>query len=121
MGHFRRLAASVLALISTCSACMPAHGPAPQYVSIEDLKSETVALVEPTPIEDDGFGGLLGLTENHVYCSGVWIDANTIVTANHCVADLKVGDNVFYSTEADVSIKDYNEVTSIHMSDLVAM
>lgn len=58
---------------------------------VEDLASKTVAL---TVRKDDG--------EVRAYCSGVWVSPTRILTANHCVADLNMGELVDYVVQEDV-------------------
>lgn len=40
--------------------------------------------------------------EVHPYCSGVWLSPTAIVTANHCVSDLELGDALEYVVRDDV-------------------
>lgn len=129
MGHFRRAFASLLVLVSACAACAPTPQSAAQTHAndpVQDLKSKTVALVEQRPI-DGPFGGLLGLVENHVYCSGVWVDQNTIVTANHCMVNfaddsqLEPGAKLLYSTQSDVDPSDDDAIKTVHGAELLAI
>lgn len=87
--------AAILALallVGTCAACGTAPPPAPKAISpsarVRQLENRTVALVRP---------GAQG-----PYCSGVWVSGELLLTANHCVADLDVGDTVTYDTRSDV-------------------
>ncbi len=61
------------------------------YDTASDLASKTVALVLHK------FDG-----ELRPYCSGVWVSQTRILTANHCVSDLEMGDVVEYVTPQDV-------------------
>ena len=58
---------------------------------VVDLKSKTVALVKFA--EDNS---------THVYCSGVWIGKDRIVTAAHCVDEFAIGEAIDYVVESDV-------------------
>jgi len=60
---------------------------------IEMLRSVTVALVERR------MNGNL-----KVYCSGVWTDERVVLTAAHCVDDVKLGDEVLVADFADVDL-----------------
>ncbi len=59
-------------------------------VNVADLQSKTVALVDK---DSEGV---------HAYCSGVWVAKYTILTARHCVADVKRGELVDYVVRGDV-------------------
>ncbi len=79
-------------------ACMgPTHfvaaAPAtPSHVdAAADLESKTVALVGRSR---DG--------ELRAYCSGVWVSGTSILTARHCVDDVKIGEGVEYVVRSDV-------------------
>src|ERR1043166_8120197 len=58
----------VLCLIVACSSAPPAPGP---RFPVSELDRMTVALVD----------------DDHVFCSGVWIDRDLILTAAHCTHD----------------------------------
>jgi S1-C subfamily serine protease len=84
--------------IGACVACGPS-APAPRapdaapmspHVTAFDLTSKTVALVR------QGDEGL------RAYCSGVWLDEDTIVTAAHCVDDEDEGAVLGYLSFEDV-------------------
>jgi len=62
-----------------------------RYKKIEEEKKKTVALVI---VDDDGL---------FAYCAGVWVKSGMILTANHCVEELKT--IVFYATEDDFKKK----------------
>ncbi len=55
-----------------------------------ELQSKTVALVAPT---EDGV---------RAFCTGVWISNTTILTADHCVDDSRLGESVSYATRGDL-------------------
>ncbi len=55
-----------------------------------DLVSKTVAL---TRVDRDGSVG--------AYCSGVWVGHTSILTANHCVADLELNERLAYVVKDD--------------------
>jgi len=41
--------------------------------------------------------------QQDVYCSGTWVSVHEILTANHCVDDVALGDEVDYAMQGDVS------------------
>lgn len=75
----------------TQSAVAP---PAPPTLSrveaAEELAAKTVALVAQT---EDGA---------RAFCSGVWVSPTSILTAQHCVDDAEIGDEVDYVVRSDV-------------------
>lgn len=78
-------------LIGACA------GPTHVIVQVPDsvsqagtLESKTVALVMPSA---DGV---------RAYCSGVWISPALVLTAQHCVDDLEIGDKLLYAVRGDV-------------------
>lgn len=75
-----------LAIAAGCPA--PARSPNPPS---EDLADKTVALVRDLPD--------LGV---RAYCSGVWVAQNDILTANHCVESLALGEATLYATQGGV-------------------
>lgn len=77
----------------------------PALRTVADLEDETVALI----------GG-----SGNVYCSGVWVSNNEIVTAAHCTRKLDIGDLALYTTRNDVSVTDADEVEAIRLARLVA-
>ncbi|MDD5374467.1 serine protease [Acidithiobacillus sp.] len=84
----------LLALLVGCGTAPYTPLPVPPAlhgVDVADLQSKTVALV------DHELGGAVG-----AYCSGVWVGKNTILTAAHCVADLKVGEKADFVVRSDV-------------------
>ncbi len=94
---------SVLWLVFTVCACVtvaPA-GPAVQVnangatVQAADLESKTIALVD---------------SDRGVFCSGVWVAADRILTANHCVADIGLGAEVDYSARVDKNGEDLKTI-----------
>lgn|SRR3990167_8682351 len=64
--------ASTIALAGCCVHGTVQH-PGPSLTFEEKLENQTIAL---TYTDDDG--------DNLPFCSGVWISANQILTANHC-------------------------------------
>ncbi len=65
--------------------------PTSHVVDAQELADKTVAL-----IARDEHG------DPHAFCSGVWMSKITIVTAAHCVADLKLGGYAEYVVRNDV-------------------
>lgn len=103
--------AAVLALFAlSCAACAPLRPLLePDHEALaQQLASESVELVQTT---DEG--------DQHVYCSGTWIGVHEILTANHCVDDLALGDEVDISMQPDVSqTPDGEEAFFTHMAEL---
>lgn len=54
--------------------------------SVNDVEQKTVALV----------------AGSEAYCSGVWVGFNEILTANHCVGELDIGDPLEYIVRNDL-------------------
>lgn len=83
---------SIVISVGCCGHSQLANNPAPNLIS--HLQNSTVSLVLDHPI--------LGLRS---YCSGVWINSNTIVTAKHCVEDddgnVEVGEIIQYAIHSD--------------------
>ncbi len=65
--------------------------PISHVADASELSDKTVALVAR---DSDG--------DAHAYCSGVWMSKITIVTAAHCVDDLKLGQFADYVVRNDV-------------------
>ncbi len=65
----------------------PVYG---HVVEAAALEAKAVALVSVTGIEV------------RAYCSGVWVSDSTILTANHCVADMTAEDPIGYVVRDDV-------------------
>lgn len=79
-------------LLGACTTAAPASAPLPDYRrAAEDVSAKTVALVG---VREDG--------SVRVYCSGVWISENKILTAAHCLADKEIGGSVDYLVREDV-------------------
>lgn len=80
-------------LIGACGrSAPPANTPTPGHVEEASmLEARTVALVST---DDNG--------NVRPYCSGVWVSPTTILTANHCVRDVELGELVDYVVKADV-------------------
>lgn len=112
-----------LALLAACSACAPnGHPITPSNETIkatqtlaQDLESKTVAFAEER--QDP----ILQTVSKHVYCSGVWLDSNTIITANHCVADNSLGDMLLYSTPVDRSKTEDDQLSYTRTAILIAV
>ncbi len=76
----------VLGLLAAgCAGQVPSRVPLSHPDMAENLAAKTVALVG---LQDDG--------TVRAYCSGVWVSPTVVMTANHCVSDLEVGDAVLY-------------------------
>lgn len=88
-------------------ACTP-PAQTPHNRASSDLEQKTVALVEES------------LFGPHVYCSGVWVSEDQILTANHCLADLDIGERVMYVTRNDVSASDEDEIEALRAGRLQA-
>ena len=83
----------LLALLAGCTSFQLPEEPRkdiPRQVTPGELISKTVALVD-----QDGEGV-------DAYCSGVWVEKTTIVTALHCMGESKVGDHIGYVVKSDV-------------------
>lgn len=90
------LGVTVAALAASCASCTPTGAPnfgsqTPHTSAAADIEGKTIALVRSN---DEG--------ETRVFCSGVWIDEDMIVTADHCVRELEDGASVDYVTRGDV-------------------
>lgn len=62
-------------VLSFCMGCM--HGQQTRYATIDDIKMQTVALVRTV---HDRNGKELTVP----YCTGVWVNSDVILTADHC-------------------------------------
>lgn len=83
-------------LLSACSShqstAVPPNAPIhDRSESAAALADRTVALVVRTELD-----------EPKAFCSGVWVSAGMILTANHCVADDVIGDRVEYVVRDDI-------------------
>ncbi len=91
-------------LALTLIGCVSSPGPQPLFmptsVNVKALESKTVALVIP---EGDSV---------RAYCSGVWVNRNTILTANHCVRESQIGEVIEYSAHDDVYAPGHYEESS---------
>ncbi len=105
------LALSVL--LASCTVARPAQGPAPNpsaTAAAADVVSKTVGLVD------------IDERPGRVYCSGVWVSPDLILTANHCVDDIEIGDFVGYAVRADVNADAGDELpfSAIRLSNVLA-
>ncbi len=94
-------------LFVACNGQVPAAGiPLTPSSTLDaaSLASKTVALVYR---KSDG--------ELRPFCSGVWVAQTKILTANHCVRDLDMGDVVDYVTPTDVF-----EPNSVHERNVIS-
>lgn len=103
MGRFGFL--FCLALAACTSYPAPPAVEATPNQAPQELVAKTAALVD---------GDL------NVYCSGVWVDAQRILTAAHCNADLEVGDPVAYAVRADMLPYGEDGLKRSHMGVLSA-
>jgi S1-C subfamily serine protease len=72
----------------------PATAPSASASHVEaavDLEAKTVALVGH---DDEG--------RPRSFCTGIWVSASSILTANHCVDEAKVGDDFEYAVREDI-------------------
>jgi S1-C subfamily serine protease len=89
----------LLALLVGCSS-QPKLPSKVQLVS--ELQSSTVGLVrlslqiELTPEE------IKIEPVTRVFCSGVWVSGSSIVTAQHCVDEMQIGEELAYVVQSDV-------------------
>ncbi len=91
---FRRITLALWLAVAGCSVVPEPYVPfasAAPTANVADLVSKTVALVD---VENVG--------SIRPYCSGVWVSDTTILTANHCVADMKYGELNNYVVQSDV-------------------
>lgn len=79
-------------------ACSTVNVPAPSPIrpsshveAVADLVDKTVAIVSQDP--DDG--------SVSAECAGVWVAPSMILTADHCVSDLELGEAVMFTTHTD--------------------
>ena len=84
-----RVAFLIVLAVALTLGCRPACAPN-QTALAADLADKTVALVNQDT--------------QHVYCSGVWVATDEILTADHCMEGKAVGDAVDYSVQTDVTI-----------------
>lgn len=84
----KTLLALVVALAVGCSG--PAQ--APKNDAPDALTAQTVAFVKSDVFD----------TDLRAYCTGVWIDSNKILTANHCTRGGPLGKSLDYVVKADV-------------------
>lgn len=91
---------ALFALVLGCSS-QPAKAPSKIDMAAE-LRSETVGLVRLT-LEVSFDGEQIKIEPaTRVFCSGVWISGSSILTAHHCVDEMRVGDELAYVVEGDV-------------------
>lgn len=93
--------------LGACVACSPTTQ-TPHTTASASLEERTVALVRPT---EDG---------PRAYCSGVWVAADEVLTANHCVAARDLGERVAYVTRGDLDARSSDEVEAIRFGTLAA-
>ncbi len=78
MRHLRATLGLLALICSFCAGCCTAQRGATNHVpQLEDL---TIALVEPDAEDEHGW---------RIFCTGVWINEHTILTADHCVESHK--------------------------------
>lgn len=98
-------------LLGACM-CTPSARPTPRpaghVTEAAALTLRTVALVRT--LEDE---------EIAAYCSGVWVSADVILTANHCVHRLALLDMVDYVVRADIA-DSTDATTDTHGAILIA-
>lgn len=89
----RSVAMFVLGLLVGCSShpvpTPSSESPRPRSVNVRALEDQTIALVAR------------GEEGASIYCSGVWISRQGIITAAHCVDDVPSGSSVLYATRGD--------------------
>jgi len=98
-----------LVLVCIVGGCTPIDVQAPSFGQPNDLASKTVALVE---VDEDGDG--------RAYCSGVWVDEHSILTAAHCVEEFAVGDGLSYLTKEDLNADKSDEINAARKGILEA-
>ncbi len=97
----------LIGMLTTACAAHEATAAAPlastsHIADAADLASKTVAL---TTVRHGDVGA---------YCSGVWVGHTTILTANHCVADLELNERLEYVVRSDVLSDEGREFVTIH-------
>lgn len=97
---------------AACAACttprMPDTG-VPHNEGSAALQAKTVALVAEVQSGD-----------RRAYCSGVWVSQSYILTANHCVDEVLVGDPVEYVVREDVLAEAADWVATVRLGVLSA-
>lgn len=109
------LAALVSLLLVSCSGCHPSPPPASTALPgsptqlVAFARSATVALVENT---NDAY---------RTHCAGVWIGETRMLTAAHCVDDVRPGELVQYAAWSDVEWPQNRpeRITEAHKARLV--
>lgn len=66
----RRFLALAFLVFSSCLSCAGIHVPSVQVAKVEIMAQETVALVTDA---------------DQAYCAGVWVGADKVITAYHCI------------------------------------
>lgn len=89
--------AALLALPILACGHPVSPAPATKVEVVKQLTDKTVALVHPEEPDDDG-----EILPVRAYCTGVWIGVDTVLTAEHCVNETKLGEKVLYVVERDV-------------------
>ena len=122
--------AILLALVGCCTAPPPAR--APDHVRLAaDLADKTVELLELPDPEGDMekceagdvqciIAAAMEGTEPHVYCSGEWVSAGQILTANHCMEDAKLGAEKLYAVQDDLVMVKGEATLGHHVAHLAA-
>ena len=98
-----------LAMMVLVLGCTPTHAQTPHGGAALDLEGKTVALVRAT---DEGVSA---------YCSGVWVADDAFVTANHCVEESTLGDDVLFATRDDVSALEGDKAAAVRFGKLEAI
>lgn len=89
--------AFLILLVALLVGCAPAKTPLSKTQAVADLAAKTVALVG---FDDEGSA--------RAYCSGVWVGADVILTAEHCTEGLENGFGLYVVRE-DVYDPDSSE------------
>lgn len=83
---------SIAFLLLSLVACNVPPTENPTHAAVRDLEQKEVALVTWSP----------RLGEVVPFCTGTWMSTTDIVTANHCVDDSAIADDVAYVVRSDV-------------------
>lgn len=85
--------------------CSETKSPTSKKMSVETLRSESVALIE----EPRDLFALFSGGQPRAFCSGVWVSPSSVLTANHCVDQ--------EDEETEEPIKDYLVTTADDVQD----